>query len=208
MGLKSLLSSFSSKLSFVTKFDFWFISKIVNIRRKSLTLFFRFISTLGDWWVLFLITTFVLFFVEYNLGIMLALALIVQTLFQKTAKNIATRKRPYIKHKNKVKRLINPPDRYSFPSGHTAGAFVLFFSVSNFYTEISIPILILSVLVGFSRIYLGVHYLTDVLVGIILGFVSVEITKTFYLYVASTAKQLVPYLLHLQLYLVGHHVFV
>ena len=70
-------------------------------------------------------------------------------------------------------QLINKPRFYSFPSGHTASSFsvvaVVLFSRCPIY--VFLPILVLAMTIGFSRIYLRVHYLTDVLVGMVLGFV-------------------------------------
>ncbi len=71
--------------------------------------------------------------------------------------------------------LINAPTDFSFPSGHTyssfAAAFSLLFSKKN---GINMPWIaaafLLAALIAFSRLYLCVHYPTDVLAGIILGF--------------------------------------
>jgi undecaprenyl-diphosphatase len=69
--------------------------------------------------------------------------------------------------------LVEPQDFFSFPSGHTAGAFVIALSVTYCYPSLSIPIYFWATLIGFSRIYLGVHYPTDVLAGACLGVLSV-----------------------------------
>lgn len=66
--------------------------------------------------------------------------------------------------------LITPPTDYSFPSGHTAASFavgvLLFRKLPKRY---GIPALVLAALIGFSRLYLGVHYPSDVLAGALLG---------------------------------------
>lgn len=70
-----------------------------------------------------------------------------------------------------IKLLINKPRDFSFPSGHTSASFtaasVLFFRRSKLF----VPSLILATLIGFSRLYLYVHYPSDVVGGIFLGIV-------------------------------------
>lgn len=69
-----------------------------------------------------------------------------------------------------VQLLIPRPDDYSFPSGHTAASFAaaaaLFFAGER---KLWKPALVLAVLIAFSRLYLYVHYPTDILGGILLG---------------------------------------
>lgn len=62
-----------------------------------------------------------------------------------------------------------PPDRFSFPSGHTITAFAVAVTISSFYPSFWIPLLFCAVSVAISRILLGMHFLSDVLVGAILG---------------------------------------
>jgi len=62
-----------------------------------------------------------------------------------------------------------PPDRFSFPSGHTAAAFAIALSLLGAAPALVIPALILAFAVGFARIYLGVHYPIDVVFGALLG---------------------------------------
>ena len=65
--------------------------------------------------------------------------------------------------------LIKHPAHYSFPSGHTSSSFavvmVMFFMLPALFT----PVLIYACLMGFSRMYVLVHYPTDVLAGVVLG---------------------------------------
>lgn len=68
-------------------------------------------------------------------------------------------------------QIIARPRFYSFPSGHTTASFAVVGVVLLRCRLITfLPILLLAALIGFSRIYLRVHYLTDVLVGMLLGF--------------------------------------
>ncbi len=57
------------------------------------------------------------------------------------------------------------PDRFSFPSGHSAAVMSVAFVHAATFHSLALPLLALAVLVGFSRVRLGVHYPGDVLVG-------------------------------------------
>jgi undecaprenyl-diphosphatase len=64
---------------------------------------------------------------------------------------------------------ILPPDQFSFPSGHTMTAFSIALGVSYFYPTLEGPLYFLAVSIGLSRVVLGMHYLSDVLAGAVLG---------------------------------------
>jgi undecaprenyl-diphosphatase len=73
-----------------------------------------------------------------------------------------------------MENLIVPQDFFSFPSGHTAGAFVVALSVAYCHPSLAVPACLWAAFVGFSRLYLRVHYPTDVLAGACLGILSVK----------------------------------
>ena len=77
--------------------------------------------------------------------------------------------------------LISKPTSFSFPSGHTASAFAAAIALLWHNRKFGIPITIFAALMGFSRIYVEVHYCTDVIAGVISGticaFVAVLIVK-------------------------------
>lgn len=86
-------------------------------------------------------------------------------------KHIVKRVRP-CHHLGDDEQLINRPKFYSFPSGHTTASFaVVGVAMLRCRLITFLPILLIASLIGFSRIYLRVHYLTDVIVGVLLGFV-------------------------------------
>jgi undecaprenyl-diphosphatase len=64
-----------------------------------------------------------------------------------------------------LESLIEIPDRFSFPSGHSCAAMAVAIGFSTAFPALAIPLLILALLVGFSRVMLGVHYPGDVVVG-------------------------------------------
>jgi undecaprenyl-diphosphatase len=72
----------------------------------------------------------------------------------------------------RVKKRVSPADLFSFPSGHTAAAFVIATLLSDVFPSLTIPAYLWALSVGVSRMYLGVHYPTDVLAGLLIGILS------------------------------------
>lgn len=64
---------------------------------------------------------------------------------------------------------VLPPDRFSFPSGHTMTAFSIAVVLSFFYPPLQPALYFLALSIALSRIVLGMHFLSDVLAGIVLG---------------------------------------
>lgn len=88
-------------------------------------------------------------------------------------KKLVKRKRPFA---NYHKMLIDLPKSYSFPSGHTTSSFAVLGVVWMTFPKYKTIILVLAVLIAFSRLYLHVHYPTDVLGGIALGILCASVT--------------------------------
>lgn len=61
------------------------------------------------------------------------------------------------------------PNGHSFPSGHTSSAFAAAAALFCQNKRLGIPALVLAAFIGFTRLYLYVHFPTDVLAGILLG---------------------------------------
>ena len=83
-------------------------------------------------------------------------------------KNIVARPRPCWIDET-INMLIAVPKDYSFPSGHTFASFAAAVSVFLYYKKAGTAAIILAFLIGFSRLYLFVHFPTDVLSGAVLG---------------------------------------
>jgi len=96
------------------------------------------------------------------------LALCLINILLKFIKNIFKRQRPF-RNNQDIKNLdTSPIDEYSFPSGHSTLSFLIFFILYD-NNIINKYFVIVPILIAFSRIVLGVHYLSDVVGGALLA---------------------------------------
>ena len=129
----------------------------------------------GIFWII-LTAVFLLIPQMRKTGVIMAAALIVDLLLCNVLlKNLVARTRPYDVNTG-VQLLVTKLHDYSFPSGHTAASFA---SVAALYfageKKLWKSALVLACLIAVSRLYLYVHYPTDVLGGLLLGIASAVI---------------------------------
>lgn len=114
-------------------------------------------------------------------GLMGVVSLATGSLIYLILNRIVRRTRPFIAVKG-LAMLGTKPLNYSFPSGHTTSAFavavIVFLCLPRKY---GIPALILAALISFSRLYIGVHYPTDVLAGFLIGTLTAVVVHAFML---------------------------
>ncbi|MEY4925791.1 MAG: hypothetical protein RI894_227 [Bacteroidota bacterium] len=153
----------------------WFVPR----RTANLSLFFRFATTLGEYYpYLATILLFVLF-KKYKNALLIAIGGLTTILFSNLLKDYFRSARPslYLEYDGHREALLGHiqgvefmSGAASFPSGHTFGAFTLYTLLAYFLPKgWQVPLLIIATGVGISRMYLGQHFLIDVLAGALLG---------------------------------------
>ncbi|MGL5245852.1 MAG: phosphatase PAP2 family protein, partial [Sarcina sp.] len=137
------------------------------------------LSNVGFIWIL--ISIYLICKKKYRiLGILTLSALILNTILgEGLIKHIVQRPRPF-NTLSGLDIIIRKPMGYSFPSGHTSSAFAAVFMLSYYFKKYRLPLMALAILTGFSRIYLLVHYPSDVLCGVLLGLISFSIVLYIY----------------------------
>ncbi len=124
------------------------------------------------WW-LTLCLPMVITVAYRRLGITIALSMgVTYVLGEKILKHLVGRIRPS-ESIDEGEMLVRRPKDHSFPSGHTACSFTVFaVTVLTCPVIIWAPVLLGAMTIAFSRIYLRVHYVSDVAGGVILGLLS------------------------------------
>lgn len=105
-----------------------------------------------------------------KIGLSMGLALLMGVLIcNVTLKPLIARPRPYTYLTEPIQLLVATPHDFSFPSGHTIASFEAATAILIRNRKLGIPAMILAVLISFSRLYLFVHFPTDVLFSVVLG---------------------------------------
>lgn len=132
---------------------------------------FQIASRLGDgvvWYVLILALPLLYGSPAVKPAITMALTGMLGVALYKLLKRVFVRERPFITHSS-IALAGAPLDRYSFPSGHTLHAVSFTWQASMHFPELAWVLVPLAALIAGSRVVLGLHYPTDVLVGAVIG---------------------------------------
>lgn len=162
-------------MSWIQQIDFMILEWIQrHLQGAALDLLMPLITALGNGgWLFILLAAALLLSKRYRrqgcaLALSLLLCLLVGNLLLKP---LFARVRPF-EVAGLSGLLISPPADYSFPSGHTMASFAcagVFWHYRQDFGRWPLALLLLAVLIGFSRMYLYVHFPTDVLCGALLG---------------------------------------
>lgn len=94
-------------------------------------------------------------------------------------KNVIKRDRPSVAIID-FDAWIVPSDKFSFPSGHTAAAFLFAWMIYHIYPDFALLAFVWASLVGLSRVLQGVHYPTDIFAGALLGSVCAYLSISYF----------------------------
>lgn len=161
------------------------IIRILQGLSQVLDAFFKLVTFLGDSLFYILIISIIYLTIQKKVAIYLAYSLIFSGWINGLLKGIIGLTRPYLAHPTEIREII-AASGYSFPSGHAqaTGSFwgfllIYYKEAKNFRLLVPVGLGFL-LLVPLSRVYLGVHYPSDVIIGLFLGLGIALIFATYY----------------------------
>lgn len=159
-------------LEAVTTWDASVITAIYeNVHSAFLTMFFRIVTLLGEGGIFWIAVALILLFFKKTRrsGICIGASLLIGVIVGNgIIKNVVARPRPYDAIAG-IESVVSHLSDYSFPSGHSLCCFEAATALAMNRTKWAIPAYVGAVLVAVSRLFLFVHYPTDVICGALLG---------------------------------------
>lgn len=156
----------------ISKFDInilLFLKK--HMQNKYLDIFMPLITALGNIGVIWIAIAIGLILDKpyRNVGEVVLITLIISTIIgEGFVKHIVRRARPFSLNCD-IALLITKPSSYSFPSGHTLSSFAVSGVLSVYFAHYKLIFFAIAFLIALSRLYLYLHYPTDIIAGMVFG---------------------------------------
>lgn len=180
----------------ITHYDQIIFNEISKNISSVLTLFMIFITKFGAEFLFLFLLALLIFFLktkQYEIFFLISSVTLGGSLLVIFFKNFISRSRPVLENS------IYIAEGFSYPSGHTAIAtcfygiliYLVVKCIKNLKNKIFLSLFLafIIILVGFSRIYLGVHYPTDILAGYCLGIFWTGLCIIIYKFIKKSAKK-------------------
>jgi len=152
----------------------WFVK---HKHRDAIIRVSRFVSLSADGPLYVIAGVAFIFLQHWGLASLMALAFILERTCYKVFKGLFKRNRPPEAIPG-FKSVVEPSDRFSFPSGHTSAAFLVASIFTYFFPILGVILLPWAASVGVARVVLGVHFPSDVIAGALMGFTIFAISTT------------------------------
>ena len=170
-------------LNFIDKTIFFFINQTCST--KALDYLMPIITNQKNWTLPVLCLVIVLMFTagrrgQITLGVLIICLCMTDFLSAQLIKPWIGRIRPSHEMADQINLLVNKGGKWSFPSNHAANTMALTVVISYFFSKYKTILILLTCLIGISRIYVGVHYPFDVIGGFIIGYIFSWGTLSFW----------------------------
>ncbi|MBR5152364.1 MAG: phosphatase PAP2 family protein [Clostridia bacterium] len=166
--------------------DWQILSAIQSLQNPFLDALMPRLTVLGNAGIFWILVALVLLMIPKTrrCGIAMAIALLLTLLMGNCLlKPLIARPRPFSMD-SAISILIPPPEDFSFPSGHTYSGIASAIILWRFNRKLGIPAMILAIMIAFTRLYLMLHFPSDIFGGVLLGilcaYLGIHFTKFIY----------------------------
>ena len=159
--------------------EFSFLYFLQELHNPVLDVIMVVITTLGDAGILWIATAVAMVFSKKfrKCGIAVGVALLLMEITGNMGlKELIMRDRPCWIDPT-VELLVKSPESFSFPSGHTFSSFASAVTIFLYHKRVGVAAIVMAALIAFSRMYIFVHFPTDILGGMVLGILVAFIAR-------------------------------